>query len=822
MPDALGILWVVVAGIAVLIPALIHGIFLGTFDLLSQPGLIHPAGFVPHNSIYSDQINEMIPWSTLSWTQVHSGHLPLWNAYSGEGMPLAFNWESAPFGLPALIGYLFPLRLAYTVQVIVTLVIAGTGAYAMGRVLRLGILASAMTGVVFELSGPLAGWLGYPHAAVMSWGGWLFAAALLIVRGQHRARNIVFFALVLGFALYAGQPEVLIVMGMALGLFLLVVLLARAPRRGLRPSAWSAFDMVIATSAGFALAAPVALPGLQLVAASVRSQVGPPTSSLPLHQLTYVIFQGFDGLPIKGNFPFSLFSYFYPASVAYVGLIAVVMAFLAVVLRWRRAEVVGFAAVVIITMAIVFVPHVASELSRIPAVGKVNWLRALMPFALAIAALSGVGLDALVRALDERRARKWLGFGFGGAALTLLAVWVGVRNSDLPSSSASLVLAASTSIGHAVQVPAYFLGIRDKSFVWPLVGTALGLAAAVTLTIRTRRRPGCQIPQSNRVTNGAHSENEPVGQDVIGASALSTSSDDAGIADLTPIQRGRFRINLTHWIAISLLACESGFLITAGAPLWASSSHTVTPTPAVSALQKVVGDRTVGSGCATSFFPEANILFNVHQLGIYDGDVPKGYFTTWQHLTGVPGGLKDLDLFCPVVTDATLARRFGVGFILVPTGASGPTGGVFDRRVGNVDVYRIPGAVPATLTPIPRSGQLPPPDAKGTPVKVTHPDPAAWRVTVDTSHAQVLRLRLTDVPGWHATIDGRSLRLESFSGIMLQARVPPGRHTVELHYWPTAFTVGIVLAGFSAVSLVALLVMPKYLRSWRSKPNREY
>ena len=56
-------------------------------------------------------IAQMIPWTTLAWTQVHHGQLPLWNPYSGLGMPLAFNWQSAPFGLPALVGYLFPVQM---------------------------------------------------------------------------------------------------------------------------------------------------------------------------------------------------------------------------------------------------------------------------------------------------------------------------------------------------------------------------------------------------------------------------------------------------------------------------------------------------------------------------------------------------------------------------------------------------------------------------------------------------------------------------------------------------------------------------------------
>jgi uncharacterized membrane protein YfhO len=71
---------------------------------------------------------------------------------------------------------------------------------------------------------------------------------------------------------------------------------------------------------------------------------------------------------------------------------------------------------------------------------------------------------------------------------------------------------------------------------------------------------------------------------------------------------------------------------------------------------------------------------------------------------------------------------------------------------------------------------------------------------------QILELHLTAVPGWHATIDGHPLALERDRGVMLQARIPPGRHVVELSYWPIAFTVGIGLAVLSASCLgVALL-----------------
>ena len=114
LPDLLGVAWVIVAAGAVMAPALWHGWSLGPFDQLSQLGLTQHSQPIPHNSQVFDLIREIIPWTTLSWTQVHQGILPLWNPYSALGAPLAFNWQSATFSLPALVGYLVPVRLDYT------------------------------------------------------------------------------------------------------------------------------------------------------------------------------------------------------------------------------------------------------------------------------------------------------------------------------------------------------------------------------------------------------------------------------------------------------------------------------------------------------------------------------------------------------------------------------------------------------------------------------------------------------------------------------------------------------------------------------------
>ncbi len=747
-PDVFGLLLVVAAAVAVMAPALIHGASLGPFDLLSQDGLTRQPGVVVGNGQMTDLIAEMIPWTSLAWTQIHHGQLPLWNPYNALGMPLAFNWQSAPFGIPALLGYLAPLRLAYTVQVMVTLVLAGTGVYVFGRVARLGVMACVMAGVVYELSGSFMGLLGWPIASVMAWTGWLFAAALLVVRGRHRARDVAFFAVVVACAVYAGQPDALVLLGAGLLVFLVFMLVLQARTQGgVRSVVRPVVDTALATVAGGALAAPLILPGIPLVTGSVFFHAERANSALSLHDVVNLVFQGFDALPVAQSHWFGI------ADSSYLGAIALVLAVTGAVMRRHQPEVLAITAVGVVMAALAFVPQLASVMNQLPF--RARWHLGLMVFTFAVAILAGVGIDALIGAPRDWRVRLSLGAGFGLIALMVLGVW-GVGRGHLPPGPTRL---------------------RNESFIWPAAATAFGLAVVAALSPRLSR---------GRRTGAADHHR---------------------------------RFDAGQWAAASLLIVETAFLIGVGTPLWSSSAAYLAPTPAAKALAADVGSSLVAFGVRScelpptvGILPETNSAFAVHELSAYDPITPRAVFKALQVAPALP-----VSALCPVIRTTAQARHFGVAFILEPRGTAGPSGTVFDAAVGHEALYRVPGAALATVTPVTTGAKPPGSVARGTPVAVTHPDPASWRLVTRARQQQVLRLALTDVPGWHASIDGRPLRLEPYSTVMLQARIPPGDHTVELHYWPGSFTLGIVLAACSLVML-ALGLLVGWRRAGRRTP----
>ncbi len=759
LPDVLGLGWVMAAAMLMLTPAFARGGYLGPFDTLSTLGLTAQRGVIAHNTAFSDQITAMIPWTHLAWLQVHSGHVPLWNPYNGVGVPLAFNWQSAVFSVPSLIAYVFPLQWAFTVVVVTTILIAGSGAYVLGRVLHLGVIASAFAATIFELSGPMVAWLGYPMVTVMAWSGWIFAAAILLTRASHRVRYIVLLSVFIACAVYSGHPQALFLLGTGLIVFLVVLLAMRTSWLGgsgpiLRPT----LDLVMAAVAGAFLSAPLILPGLQIIGASARSATSDSGGGVSLFSLPNLLMQGYYGLPIAGShwFPPGSASALYSESAAYLGVVALVLAGAVMVVHIRKPMAAAFTAV---AAAMAFAAFFGLGIVPIHLVALASGSYALMPMSFALAMLAGIGLNILISRNTDRRYLKWAGVGFGVVLALLLGLWALGSHRRNPLSGGQLSSAEAS--------------IRAHSFVGPVLCTVIGLAA-VGIILRYGRRPAAA---------GAAERPWPLG----------------GIA---------------QWTGMALLVVESVFLIAAGAPLWPSNASFPAPTAAETALQQTVGSALVGvgsGGCSAyswdliGIVANDNILPGIRELSIYDPAAPSSYFTSWWAATG-SHQLKYSNWFCPNVTTSQVARLYGVSYVLEVHDQPGPTGSVFVKSVGDEDLFRIPGASTATMVPLQAGG---PPDkfVPGKPVPSTRPAPNQLRVSMDSSSAQVLRLREANVPGWKASIDGKPLALHKFAGLMLEATIPAGHHVIELTYWPPLFTAGLVLALLTVIGLVAALVV---------------
>ena len=111
----------------------------------------------------------------------------------------------------------------------------------------------------------------------------------------------------------------------------------------------SAFDLAVASIAGFALAAPLALPGLQLANDSIHTEsvVSPVLSGRSL--LRTILLSG--------------------ASTGYVGVIALTLASLAVAVRRNQPEVLGLGAMTLVMAMLSYAPPAVWLAQRLPGGG---------------------------------------------------------------------------------------------------------------------------------------------------------------------------------------------------------------------------------------------------------------------------------------------------------------------------------------------------------------------------------------------------------------------------------------------------------------------
>lgn len=728
---ALSAVWI--SGLLLLLPALRRGRMLGNYDWLRNNGLTSVPGSPPGNFFQTDVILQMIPWSNLAWIQVHHGHLPLWNPYNFLGSPLAFNWQSAAFSVPALLGYLTPLSMAFTTQVIAVILLAGTGAYVCARALGVSRLSSAWAGISFCLSGTMVHWLGWSAAAVLGLLGWVLASGVMVCRSSAGPSRwwTASLAVAVAASIYGGQLDVLGAEIVVIVGSLLLVQLASALRHG----EWRAAVVPILRLApgmilGVLLAAPLLLPGIQLARHSIRSSTTSSTFTLSPVSANQLLHQLLPGIVTPGG-SIDLDSF---------GAVASVLAVVAVVACWRRRVVRVAACGVVLQILLSTATPIHDLAARVPLIENLRFPRSMLIMVFFLALLSAIGLDALRRGLPLARGSASVALavavGFGGLSIVL---------SDQPGASTSVI---------------------QLRGLWTSV-TALILLLWLVL------------PR---------------------------------------FARDSWRSAITMWAAPTLLVAEVAFLVASGSS-WITSSPTGFPqTRATRTLQRVVGADPVGFGISSlqaelGIAANANAAYGVHEIAGYDPMVPTRLFQAWTGQTGRLGGARWASLFLPGIETLEQARSWGARWIIEPAGSIGPSGTRFAAQLGAQSLWRVPRAWQVSQAGL----GTPVGDASEHGVTVHWASPSHGRAVLSSRTASVVRLRVLDVPGWSATIDGRATPLRPLSGAMLQLRAPPGRHLLEIEYLPSSFLVGLLVAALSLGAMTVWLLVDPVVRRRRAR-----
>jgi hypothetical protein len=264
-------------------------------------------------------------------------------------------------------------------------------------------------------------------------------------------------------------------------------------------------------------------------------------------------------------------------------------------------------------------------------------------------------------------------------------------------------------------------------------------------------------------------------------------------------------------------------LLSAGAGIVSSSPGYLPTNNGLATLQRLVGSSLVGFGSCgenafptTGLVPDVNLAYRVSEFAVYDAILPRSYYTSYGEATGTSTKvLLPVGLFCPEISSVRLARLYGVSFVIEPPGTPGPSGTRLVAVLKGEGLYAVPDSGRATLVAL---------DTKGPSVvqRSNQPSPTTWRIEVTATRPSLLELRISNVPGWQAEIDGRPLHLVPFDGAMLEATVPRGHYVVTLRYWPKAFSIGLELAATAVLVLAcALIVAALRIRKSRHRSSTE-
>ncbi len=805
------------------------------FFAVAAAGVLTPALFGLDPIYGFDTVQEKFFWRSWAYERLAGGEWPWWCAALVGGFPLIAE-PITQFWYPpvAILHLLFPIGRALNLTWWIHLSWAGLGMFRLLR--RRGISPEAATlgGLTYGLSGWMVGHVpmgGLPHLSSCAWAPWLILS-LSALAEQARLptpRDVALAAVTVAASLLAGHAQ--FTYGALLFLAMSAPLTLLGGRRGDTRAAneWRAsagirlLALALALGLGGALAATMLVPYAELLAASNRGtalvgEFADFGARLPPAQLIGAFAPGFfggsEGVPYWG-FPTR------EAVTPYLGIVPLALALSPVPSRARR-EAWALRAIGILGLL----------LAMGPATPVLGWLRVIAPLVdrarhparwleltvLAASWLAAWGMQLVLERVERRSTSSSPGGvpvpgGAGLVAVAVLALGVTWGFGDRPAGVARYASLLASRIddsalaegdglragsGDAIE-RARRRSTASSARAATYCAVALGLLAAARFT---RQRSGAAaalvglvlidlIGQGRReIVPFARSSLPWPSAIAQAAASLAPRSRIAttfpgsrfpfpdafrqshsilsriGQADMhrplligTATPQGGIPTTPARWLRLAVGDGAYDFNYAAVGP------RTVIDRLSVGLLAMAPGERPVGPGWSRVYLDEQRSLWrNLHV-------VPRA------SLVHRCVALPHQDDVLRVLRDARRDRPEGVAFVA--------------------------GRCPDGIEPAPDTG--------------TAVDTVRWiasgdaHVSLEVQVRSAALLRLSDgvMPGWDATIDDRSVPVETVDFALRGVVVPPGIHRVEFRYQPTAAWLGIGISAAALALLALLLALPR-------------
>lgn len=339
-------------------------------------------GSIPNKAQYPDVIRQLYPWKILAIDELKNGMPPLWNPYNLSGSPLLANFQSAPY-YPLNILYVFlPSLAAWTILVMLQVLLSLWFTYLYARKLSVSPLASWFAGISYAASLYMTVIVEYNtigHAIL--WLPLIFLSIEYLKEKWTKSWRLIFI-FSLSSAALAGHPQIFFY------LLLMTWLYCFVRKR--------AFMLFFYSLLSIGIAAIQYIPGLELIQNAARNEINPTDVVNKLlikpWQLLMLAFPNIFGNPATRNYwPADT----YAGKVTSIGLIP--LFFVPALLRIRQNSLIKlFLSIIVFVLILVTanpLTHILANTS-IPLWSTSN--PTLMTFLLAFALSVGcaLGIDA--------------------------------------------------------------------------------------------------------------------------------------------------------------------------------------------------------------------------------------------------------------------------------------------------------------------------------------------------------------------------------------------------------------------------------------------
>ena len=247
-----------------------HGDAAAILLLIALPVLVYgvPA-LLGHPVLPGDDLTQNFPLRVLAGHEIRSGHLPLYDPYIWSGAPLLAGWNAGAAYPFTFLFAVAPAVAAWTLNMILTWAVAGTGMFAFLRACRLGRVPAVLGALSFAFAGAMSAQVAhFGLVAGMSRVPLQLLCVLRLTGPRTMASRLAWTAALagaFGLTILAGEPRAIDDAGVVIAIYA-VWQIARLGRR-FGPAALS---VAAGLALGACLGAVQWLPGLAVVASSQR------------------------------------------------------------------------------------------------------------------------------------------------------------------------------------------------------------------------------------------------------------------------------------------------------------------------------------------------------------------------------------------------------------------------------------------------------------------------------------------------------------------------------------------------------------------------